>query len=114
MFYIIEHRVAKHLNMTPVAVMGSKKLPPAPLPHFDNNNITNEAENLKETNPSFSNGENLSSSKDVSKNPEGPSKENNLEENSSSQITTTNLTPEDITDQLDDLIESSPKRIKSE
>ena len=33
--------------MTPVAVMGSKKLPPAPLPHFDNNNITNEAENLK-------------------------------------------------------------------
>lgn len=26
MFYIIEHRVAKQLNMTPVAVMGSKKL----------------------------------------------------------------------------------------
>ena len=43
MFYIIEHRVAKHLNMTPVAVMGSKKLPP--VANFDNNNVENDFEN---------------------------------------------------------------------
>ena len=30
-------RVAKHLDMTPVAVMGSKKLPPVTT--FDNNNL---------------------------------------------------------------------------
>ena len=39
-------------------------------------------------------------------------------EDNSSQITTTttdnNLDPEDITDQLDELIESSPKRVKME
>ena len=39
-------------------------------------------------------------------------------EDNSSQITTTttdpNLDPEDITDQLDKLIESSPKRVKME
>ena len=37
----------------------------------------------------------------------------NIEE-SSNDISTTNITPEDITDQLDELIESSPKRAKTD
>ena len=44
MFYVIEHRVARQLNMTPVAVMGSKKLPP--VANFDNNNEENGFGNM--------------------------------------------------------------------
>lgn len=35
-------------------------------------------------------------------------------EMSSNDISTTNITPEDITDQLDELMESAPKKMKSE
>ena len=44
MFYVIEHRVARQLNMTPVAVMGSRKLPP--VVNFDNNNEENDFGNM--------------------------------------------------------------------
>ena len=39
---------------------------------------------------------------------------NEVIEDNSSQITTTNITPEDITSQLDELIEPSAKRVKTE
>ena len=126
MFYVIEHRVARQLNMTPVAVMGSKKLPP--VANFDNNNEENGFGNmfkgdefigsnckiqvlLSDSNPSVLNAE-AENTETIPK-PSDPVIEDN-----SSQITTTttdnNLDPEDITDQLDELIESSPKRVKME
>ena len=123
MFYVIEHRVARQLNMTPVAVMGSRKLPP--VVNFDNNNEENDFGNMfkgdfcwflvslkslflwsSDSNPSV-----LDAEAETVPKPSDPVIEDN-----SSQITTTttdtNLDPEDITDQLDELIQSSPKRVK--
>ena len=64
---------------------------------------------LTETNPSIVNAE--AENSETTTKPSDPVIEDN-----SSQITTTttdnNLDPEDITDQLDEFIKSSPKRVK--
>ena len=128
MFYVIEHRVARQLNMTPVAVMGSRKLPP--VVSFDNNNEENDFGNMfkgilsdhqllksiflwsLDANPSVLDAAEAENAAETA--PPKPS--DPVIEDNSSQITTTttdtNLDPEDITDQLDELIQSSPKRVK--
>ena len=117
--------------MTPVAVMGSRKLPP--VVNFDNNNEENDFGNMfkgnlsdhrwsksiflwsLDANPSVLDAAEAENAAETSAPPK-PS--DPVIEDNSSQITTTttdpNLDPEDITDQLDKLIESSPKRVKME
>ena len=64
-------------------------------------------------NPSMLNGEILAVNKESAIPSTDPGIHEVIEDNSS-QITTTNITPEDITSQLDELIEPSAKRVKTE